>query len=414
MSEKITLQSLSEAFANANGVTKKLSESFLKQFFDVILEGLLADGVVKIKGLGTFKLVQVDARESISVSTGERVVIPGYKKVNFVPDEAFNALLKDAEEELVVEQKKDEFSGIDLLISTPESVEEVKDDLAKAREAAIAKQAEAEQALNAAREAHREVIRLEAMVERLERNAVVEPAAKEEEPDASEEEDEEVHDAADAPVTTASTEREENQNATADDGVETSTDEDEHKSKKHGWLIATIIILLLLLGGAGYYTYLNYFDKAPQPAKVKVVKRKTVKRTVPVDSASVKAMRADSAKADSLKTDSVAVDSLKKDSVGVPQPKATGNENGSSVALPIPQNTDTEVNAGETKTPSPKATTPPAPSERPKTYQIKEGDTLTKLARRFYGDASYAVDIIRANNFPDPDNVHVGTVITLP
>ncbi len=414
MSEKITLQSLTEAFANANGLTKKLSESFLKQFFDVVLEGLLADGVVKIKGLGTFKLVQVDARESISVSTGERVVIPGYKKVNFVPDETFNALLKDAEEEPIVEQKKDEFSGIDLLISTPESVEEVKDDLAKAREAAIAKQAEAELALNAAREAHREVIRLEAMVERLERNAVVEPVTKEEESDASEEADDEVQDNTDASDATTSAEREESQMVAADSDTEESADADEEKPKKRGWLIMVIVLLVLLIGGAGYYTYVTYFDKAPLPTKVKVVKKKTVKRTVPVDSASAKVVLADSVKADSLKMDTVVADSLKKDSVALPQPKVKGSGEGTSAVSPSPEAPETKANTGEPKTSTPKATNATSPSERPKTYKIKEGDTLTKLARRFYGDASYAVDIIRANNFPDPNNVHVGTVITLP
>jgi hypothetical protein len=61
--------------------------------FDTVLEGVMSDGVVKIKGLGTFKLVDVGQRESVSVSTGERLLIPGYKKVNFIPEETLNELI---------------------------------------------------------------------------------------------------------------------------------------------------------------------------------------------------------------------------------------------------------------------------------------------------------------------------------
>ena len=50
----------------------------------------------------------------------------------------------------------------------------------------------------------------------------------------------------------------------------------------------------------------------------------------------------------------------------------------------------------------------------PKTYTMKVGDTLTKLARRFYGSPSYVVEIINANNFPDPNNVPVGAVVIMP
>ena len=83
MSAKMTLQQFSELFAKSNGITKKTSETFIRHMFDSVLEGVMSDGVVKIKGLGTFKLVDVGQRESVSVSTGEHLLIPGYKKVNF-------------------------------------------------------------------------------------------------------------------------------------------------------------------------------------------------------------------------------------------------------------------------------------------------------------------------------------------
>ena len=50
----------------------------------------------------------------------------------------------------------------------------------------------------------------------------------------------------------------------------------------------------------------------------------------------------------------------------------------------------------------------------PGKYVLKEGETLTMLARRFYGSPDYVVDIINANNFSDPNNVHVGAIVVLP
>lgn len=44
-----------------------------------------------MKGLGTFKIVEVRDRESVNVNTGERVVIEGHGKVSFTPD----AVMKD-------------------------------------------------------------------------------------------------------------------------------------------------------------------------------------------------------------------------------------------------------------------------------------------------------------------------------
>lgn len=89
--EKQSIQNIAQALANKHELTPKQSEQFLREFFDVVKNGLTKDGIVKIKGLGTFKLVDVDARESINVNTGERVVIEGHNKVTFTPE----AVLRD-------------------------------------------------------------------------------------------------------------------------------------------------------------------------------------------------------------------------------------------------------------------------------------------------------------------------------
>ena len=49
-------------------ITKNDAKVFISTFFDVVLEGLEQDRIVKIKGLGTFKLVNVESREGFKYS----------------------------------------------------------------------------------------------------------------------------------------------------------------------------------------------------------------------------------------------------------------------------------------------------------------------------------------------------------
>lgn len=86
MNEKINIQNLTDELAESYGINKKDAETFIKEFFSVIEEGLEKDKYVKIKGFGTFKLIDVDSRESINVNTGERFEIQGHTKVTFTPD----------------------------------------------------------------------------------------------------------------------------------------------------------------------------------------------------------------------------------------------------------------------------------------------------------------------------------------
>ena len=52
----------------------------------MIEQALESENTVKVKGLGTFKLIDVDSRESVNVNTGERFRIKGHTKVSFSPD----------------------------------------------------------------------------------------------------------------------------------------------------------------------------------------------------------------------------------------------------------------------------------------------------------------------------------------
>lgn len=61
------------------------AEVFTKNFFDIIIEGLEQDGIVKINGLGTFKVTDVASRGSVNVNTGEKIEIKGHRKLTFIP-----------------------------------------------------------------------------------------------------------------------------------------------------------------------------------------------------------------------------------------------------------------------------------------------------------------------------------------
>ena len=86
MEAKVLIPDLANAVAQRRRIPLKDAEVFVKHFFDLVSERIISDKLLKIKGLGTFKLVEVLDRESINVNNGERIVIPGHMKVVFTPD----------------------------------------------------------------------------------------------------------------------------------------------------------------------------------------------------------------------------------------------------------------------------------------------------------------------------------------
>lgn len=90
---KISLSNLAEELATKRGISREAATQFLHAFIDTIEKGLLHDNIVKVKGLGTFKVQEMSDRDSIDVNTGERITIKGYRKVSFVPDSAMRELV---------------------------------------------------------------------------------------------------------------------------------------------------------------------------------------------------------------------------------------------------------------------------------------------------------------------------------
>lgn len=497
MNEKLSFQNITETLAQKAGVQKKVSETFTKAFFDTIVEALyMGEDTIKVKGLGTFKLVDVGSRESVNVSNGERIVIPGYKKVSFTPDDSvveflnsktttdeqtenvepepveeavksteqlpqqksaettnevedkakenedtppFSSEVEKQEEiertqeeveivqnevEITVEQSvseevteideptilddllktatperveipQNEFAGIDMLISTPESVEEIRQQLSDAT-------SKMDEAVEVARKAIENKLRLQRLLERLEANSVpesVEPVIIAEEK--AETEDTSVSadttetqsvDTIDESITeplpptppssSNTDDEEERKNRAFERVMQDPKDNDSktttQKKNKSGiaWGISIAIILLAVIIFFLYKTFLS-IDSV---------------NVVPLNNSTTPKVEQPK---ENLTTSTV--QKLKEKQV----PEATNDT------------LKTSPKTAEAQQPASPATTDAEPS-RPTVYIMKKGESLTRISQRFYGTKDSVRAIIRINDFIDPNNVPIGAKIKLP
>lgn len=484
MNEKLSFQQLVDSLSVKADVSKKVAETFSKAFFDTIVDALyMGESVIRVKGLGTFKLVEVDSRESVNVSNGERIVIPGYKKVSFTPDDsvvdALNnrnvleeekedetveevkteeivedentdetvevlktieicdnehltdnvteevTIVDEVEEELiatetsnsvadiipvvtaednevteelfevsepkVVEMPSDALSGIDMLISTPESIDDVRNQYLEAKH-------KADEAIEVAKKANSEKLRLERLLERLEANAEPEmKSAVSSEVNMPLEDTKELTGGDSSSIknvvplndeNVSSDEQGEscnNKDSLADETKSNNealsrllTNEGEgedaemHNSHSLLWTFGTLIVISVIACVA-YFLY-----KTSESIE-------SVEQVV------------------DLKVDSVSTNDsiVANDSVGA-------SVNSESVV-------DSITNAGKEKTLSKEASADAiSQPERPKTHVMKPGDSLTKISKRYYGTKDSVNAIIKANAFADPNNVPIGAKVVLP
>ena len=89
MENRATIQELAELLSLKAHIQKSKALRVAQAVFGVIDDGLRADGFVKVRGLGTFKIVQQASRESVSVQTGERIVIGEHSRLCFTADVKF-------------------------------------------------------------------------------------------------------------------------------------------------------------------------------------------------------------------------------------------------------------------------------------------------------------------------------------
>lgn len=371
MNEKLNIQDLIDLLAEKHGMSKKNADSFVKEFFQLIEEALEKDKYVKVKGLGAFKLIDVESRESVNVNTGERFEIQGHTKVSFTPEPALKDLINKP------------FSHFETVVLNDNTVLEdtpVDDSDNEDEENAGQKTEEVTAATPEDIETPKE------KTENREAATTFETATSEEEKTETPEE-------AEVMKTDASTE-----------------------SSTMKYFIGIVVFVVLLCAGAIAYLYSpELFDNlSSEPPVEKVVDVGTDK---PADNTAL--------------ADSVAV----KDTVTVTE---ADTASGSPVAEPVTKKPDAPVVA---RRPDPVNTTPVSQTQKTTaqtqkttgtayipdstsytivgtetTYTIKSGETLTKVALRFYGTKVLYPYIVKHNPavIKNPNNVPAGTTIKIP
>lgn len=261
---KIYLNELAAVLAEKQNVERREAQAFVSAVVNVIKQGLEKDRLVKIRGLGTFKVIDVDARESVNVNTGERLVIDGHAKLTFVPDAQMKELVNKPFSlfETVILKDGVDFDDIPSeIVGEKEADEEPTDEVDEETGEEVAEETGEEMVEEMAEKPAEEIV--EEMVEK----AVEEIAEKiDEKPaegemktliDFSEETSEE-----EAPDEEASDEEVPEEETSGEEVTEeeTSEEEDEEpRSSSHTgrWLALALFALLVGFGGgffAGRYT----------------------------------------------------------------------------------------------------------------------------------------------------------------
>lgn len=439
MNERLTIQDLTDLLANKHSMAKKDAEAFVKEFFLLIEQALESERTVKIKGLGTFKLIDVDSRESVNVNTGERFQIKGHTKVSFSPDTSLrdtinkpfahfetvvlneNTILDDTpiedteEEEATEETLVQTESPVNVEFNTQEEGTDIQEEQMTepvantvVEEASIAETVVAEEIAEKQYEVEEQAIAetIDEKIDELENEEA--PVVNQQPEESLKEEKEEI-------ITEKVIEQEfmrvnlkpeipivpqEPEVIRSIAGSSAAKKEESRKEKSPvPYLIAIIVLVLLLCGGVVLFIY--YPDMfPPSPAKNTLDMPMTAQPVQPETQLSDTIGRKDSvteitpdvakvgAKPQSVIHKEEAKALVKTENKAVQQPSA-------SVYL---DSASYKITGTKTK------------------YTIKEGETLTRVSLRFYGTKAMWPYIVEHN--PDviknPNNVPYGTTVKIP
>ena len=410
MNEKLNIQNLIELLAEKHGMDKADAESFVKEFFQLIEESLENDKYVKIRGLGTFKLIDVESRESVNINTGERFEIQGHTKVSFAPEPALKDLINKPFSHFETVVLNDETVLEDTQVED-NSEEEEKEEVLVESEKSVVNTEVADVVSEETIETVEKSIEVSA-------ETVEEPVEVVEVPTEIIEETAEIVKEESVVVTEATTpvnecvEESLTEQKNQEDLVPTyevpeppSPPVNRADSSTMKFFIGIVILVVLLCVGAVTFMYYpDLFDRISPPPTEKVADEKIEKPAVPL-----------------ALTDSI----VRKDTTTVVAKKDTVAE----VVTPKVVEEPKPVAKQETPATTPKketkkaAATPFEPDSvnykivgTKATHTIQEGETLTKVALRFYGTKALWPYIVKYNSgvIKNPDHVPYGTVIKIP
>ena len=392
---KISLIELAAVLSKRYGVNKKDATGFVTQMFDIIQQSLEQDKLVKIKGLGTFKIIDVDDRESVNVNTGERVLIEGHPKITFVPDALMKELVNKpfSQFETVVLNDGVDFedAASEPSVAEPEIVETEPAVLESESEPAVMPLVDFEP------EPEPELI----PVSEPEAAPKSEPAPK---PEAAPEPE---------PVQEPAMEAEPEQEADPETETEEESEsqeeeyEEEASDGKKWWLA----LLALLIGLAGGYILGNYFPFST----TQTPQQEVVKPAVPdsaliatkaavdsIDSVTVAEPEVEDVKAEEPKVAEPKVETPKAEAPKAEAPKAAEPDKKAVDQLDQYQKKDSRVRTGAWRIVG-----------TAQVVKVKEGETLSRISRRYLGpDMECYIEVY--NNITASTPLKAGQEIKIP
>lgn len=435
MNEKLNIQNLIEMLAEKHGMDKTDAESFVKEFFQLIEESLESDKYVKIKGLGTFKLIDVDSRESVNINTGERFEIQGHTKVSFTPEPTLKDLINKPFSHFETVVLNDETVLEDTAMGDNSEEEEKEENFVEPESSTVVVESQVvvqetaevieEKTENAEEELietveEQVILTVEEVVEDIKEQPVSEEApsvcqaesilSSEESVVSSEESNLAVAESVipmDEPVAEAPIEQKAQEELVPTYEVPEPPlppVNKEDSSTMKFFIGIVVLVVLLCVGAVTFMYYPDLLDRMSTPSTEKVADEKVEKPAVPV-----------------ALTDSI----VRKDTTTVVAKKDTVAE----VVTPKVVEEPKPVAKQETPATAPKketkkaAATPFEPDSvnykivgTKATHTIQEGETLTKVALRFYGTKALWPYIVKYNSgvIKNPDHVPYGTVIKIP
>ena len=401
MNEKITLQDIINLLCEKQGISPKDSETFVRTMFDVIEEALTNEKYVKIKGLGTFKLTEVNSRESVHVNTGERIEIQGHSKVSFTPDTSMKELINKpfSHFETVVlnegvELEDTAVEEVEILETTDVSettiVIEETTPPAPSEEVNPTEETPIEEPVIEVPSAEETIVE-EIVVEEepiIEQPIVEEPIVEEpiiEEPIAEEPITQEPEPEAPVKETIEETKKEEEKTISIEEKEETHIPvipQDKEKNEKSInrilWGVIVVLVLIILFGV--YWMFLRPSDTAEMPVITPEVQEEVV----------------------TLKEDTIKKDTLFESEPPIyMQPlKLTAEELRKERVPALADTLDYRINGKEPIC----------------EHTLQSGETIIRISVKYYGSKRFWPYIAKFNQdaITNPDNIPIGTVIKIP
>ncbi|WP_294634485.1 HU family DNA-binding protein [uncultured Bacteroides sp.] len=393
MNERLNIQNLVRLLAEKHDMDRQDAESFVKEFFQLIEEALEADKYVKIKGFGTFKLINVESRESVNINTGERFRIQGHTKVSFTPEPVLKDLINKPfsffETVVLNDSTVLEDTQVESLSEEDAVMEELIGDIAP--ETGVGE--------TAAKKCTEEITVTDEPVDVVSKSSPVEA-----EPTVVETISQSVE-----PIIEMSSEPAKKSEELLSDTRNSHSDAEGASTIKI--FMGIVIVVIALCAGSVIFMY--YPDILNE--NVSFVSDRITEMDTTVDSTD-SLVQKDTARV--AKTDTLSETVIPKVATAEPmiESKTIATVSTESIAKKEAPVMHKEVKKKTVAIPSESDSVNYKIVGTKATYTIKEGETLTKVALRFYGSKAFWPYIVKYNSniIKNPDHVPYGTVVKIP